>query len=312
MHKELGLSLSGDELSRCAEEPSCLQVWTTARVLMNEVVRITDVIGSWNMTENGVGNVCHVNAGKDVAFCHIPSDVYKSGTSWLALGVPVDAPNQKPLPVAVRCHDMGPSNHNPPCHLLAGNEFMAARLENIDTQMQVMQRQSQGSVKTMAPTVVSLGWHEASPVSVTIMGDGKCLDVGGGEAVDGAPVQLWTCLGNNNQIWERAFVPWADSIGFYGASHKPTHCLDVPGANLVAGQEMWLWDCGSNFGTQDWLLDARVAINADRPTQLKLTIDDQQWCLERTNLDDGSRPTIQTCNGSPQQDWNIIRNSMLV
>merc|ERR1711904_655440 len=132
LQREFGLAMSGEELFRCAADPACLQVWTTDDALMDKQIRITDVIGSWSMTEKGVGNVCHVNAGKDVAFCHVPSDAYKSGLSWLALGVPVDAPSQRPLPVAVRCHDMGPSSHDAPCHLLAGNEFMAARLDRMD------------------------------------------------------------------------------------------------------------------------------------------------------------------------------------
>merc|ERR1712232_417014 len=50
-----------------------------------------------------------------------------------------DAPEEKSLPVAVRCHDMSLSmqdmeDHNmvsSSCHLLSGNEFMAARPESI-------------------------------------------------------------------------------------------------------------------------------------------------------------------------------------
>merc|ERR1711865_898679 len=107
--------------------------------LSGKTIRITDVIASWNMSETGVGNACHVNVNKDLALCHIPSDIYKTGIAWMAVGSPVDAPEEKSLPVAVRCHDMSLSmqdmeDHNmvsSSCHLLSGNEFMAARPESI-------------------------------------------------------------------------------------------------------------------------------------------------------------------------------------
>merc|ERR1719446_244556 len=172
LQSETGLAMSSDELFRCAQEPSCLQVWTTADALTGKTVRITEILGSWSMSETGVGNVCHVNARRDVAYCHVPSDAYKSGLSWLAMGVPVDMPLQEPLPVGVRCHDMGPSSRDAPCHLLSGNEFMAAQLANIDARIGTFNGQVLGTAA--GPEIVSLGWG-SEPASGTIMGGSQCL-----------------------------------------------------------------------------------------------------------------------------------------
>jgi len=301
---EFGFPMSSDELFKCSAEPSCLQVWTTASSLMDKTVRITDVIGSWSMTETGVGNVCHVNVGKNVAFCHVPSDPYKSGLSWLALGVPTDAPDQEPLPVAVRCHDMGPSNHDAPCHLLAGNEFMAARLDDLDVYSQVRKGDGHSSVEEIGSRVVSLGWW-AHASNVTVSANGKCLDVGGGQALNGAPVQLWTCLQNSNQRWNTQLsVPWTSNLHFIGDHGSPSEtmmCLDVPGANLVAGQTMWIWEC-SSVPTQGWIQAENSAF--------MLRVDDQEWCLERPDDNDGSLPVIQPCSDSPQQEWWVQRSGV--
>jgi hypothetical protein len=322
LQKEFGLAMSEDELFKCAAEPSCLQVWTTASGLMDKTVRITDVIGSWNMTEIGVGNVCHVNIGKDVAFCHVPSDAYKTGISWLALGVSVDAPHEKPLPVAVRCHDMGPSHGDAPCHLLAGNEFMAARFESIDRYTQIMQGDDQHLMTGRPSIIVPLGWcsscyrYDCLLTGGFVNGAGlQCLDVAGGTSVDGAMIQSWSCIGNANQNWavtgdnyeaktvhhiEGKLKFGGDNYGIIGQG-APTHCLDVPGGNLVAGQTMWLWTCDNSISTQNWWVG---------PDGLQLKVGDEMWCLERPDNNDGSLPTLQLCPSRLQEatkmGWNVI------
>jgi len=341
LQSETGLTMSVDELFECAQQTQCQQIWTTADALTGKTVRITTVLSSWNMSETGVGNVCHVDAQRDVAYCHVPADPYKSGLSWLAMGVPVDSPQQEPLPVGIRCHDMGPSSQDAPCHLLSGNEFMAARVENMDTYL------ASGGVEITNTTtndiVVSLGWTGSLEQQGAVYG-GMCLDVGGGISVNGAPVQMWSCLGNDNQKWTSTlFNPMnrQGALGFSGDCQgdkrgagnvfpRVTHCLAVPGGNLEAGQAVWIWECdGSDF--QDWQWTTEYVPDPACPTcpGPHLTSNGRQhlsltaypsWCLERPSIStfaggqlrqmgDGGHPFIAPCSDSELQLWLFPQTS---
>lgn len=226
----------------------------------------------------------------------------------------MDAPHEKPLPVAVRCHDMGPSHRDAPCHLLAGNEFMAARFESIDSYTQITQSDDQNLMAGRTSIIVPLGWcslcyrYDFLLTGGFVNGAGlQCLDVAGGMSVDGAIIQSWSCIGNANQNWAVTgdgivhHVEGKLKFGGDNAGHGgPTHCLDVPGGNLVAGQTMWLWTCDDSISTQNWWVG---------PDGLQLTVGDEMWCLERPDSNDGSLPTLQLCKELQEftkRGWNVI------
>jgi hypothetical protein len=245
------------------------------------------------MSETGVGNVCHVKSDHNVAFCHVPFDAYKSGLSWLAMGVPLDTPLQKPLPVAVRCHDMGPSIHDAPCHLLSGNEFMAARTDHIDTHVQGSASQIPATASTA--TVVSLGWHSGGYPG-TLVGGSMCLDLAGGACASGAPVQMWSCNGLSNQSWESKLFdkeePSESSIQFHHSYDETGCCLDVPGGNVADGQEMWVWEC--NYGSNQeftWSGNGQLRLGANF-----------DYCLE-WSYNEGGHPFMAFCSDSETQVW---------
>jgi len=260
LRKETGLTLSGEDWFRCAQDPDCFEVWTTASALMNNTIRITDVVGSWNMSETGVGNACHVNIARDHAMCHIPSDPYKHGISWMALGVPVDTPMQKALPVALRCHDMCPTSDVSQCHVLAGNEFMAAQTVNIHFYTQG-EKDSALTAVVDHPSIHIDKLHYPSPyhtyLTDTCQGykgsqmsgympcyspniivhtpSRRCLGVA--DNSNGAPLEVNHCTqGNLNQQW--LFDSNAQSLTL--ASGK---CVDAPGGNINAAQLLELWEC---------------------------------------------------------------------
>jgi hypothetical protein len=271
-----------------------LEVWTTADALTGKTVRITQILGSWSMSETGVGNVCHVKADHNVAFCHVPFDKYKSGLSWLAMGVPVDMPLDKPLPVAVRCHDMGPSSHDAPCHLLSGNEFMAAQIDHINTHLP--SGASQIPTTASDATVVSLGWAPDYTPHALHSGS-MCLDLAGGACVNGAPVQMWECNGLSRQNWDSSLfdgsdAPLAGQIrSLSGPDPDDWCCLDVPGGNVANGQEMWVWDCENSPTVFGW---------SGNSLQLQ---SNPEYCLEQNPYDEGGRPFLAFCSGSEAQVW---------
>lgn len=290
----------------------------------------------------GVGNVCHVTANRDAAFCHRPSDAYKSGSSWLALGVPVDSPLDAPLPVAVRCHDMGPISQDAPCHLLSGNEFMAVQVENIDTYAQSDQTEIQGI--TAETQIVSLGWHPPpcpekppAPSKFNWQNDGGlCLDVAGGVGSNGAPVQMWDCNGLDTQVWLQkpndrvgCQFPWpTNGSPTYGGADTPPgqpgkYCLGVPGDNVVEGQTLKLWDCSQSPSKLGWLKPywhPRGSWKSGHPTgghDLRVIFSDET-CFDKSTgqfhdhckslcveaADEGSSPFLAACSGSDTQMWD--------
>lgn len=246
------------------------------------------------------------------AFCHRDGDPYKSGISWLAFGVPIDQQNQTALPVAVRCHSLGPTRDDAPCHLLAGFELMMARMEAI------RQHRTGTSVMVSAdstvPTVVSLGWgsprvnYQAGSISK----HGKCLrGPERGEERNGAMVELWDCddftHGHRFQFDSDGRIRYAFEA-FDGLDDN--FCLDVPGGNLVEGQTVWLWECVDGLATQQWGHDhdgAAIFLNDGES--------DAYWCLqfpqgnENGDWPDGDVPVIAPCDGSFWQQWMGCRES---
>jgi hypothetical protein len=85
---------------------------------------------------------------------------------------------------------------------------------------------------------------------------GKCVDVSGVSYSDGAPLQLWDCLGEGqtNQIWNIVPIagqpPWFASI----AKHSGK-CMDVAGASPNNGARVQQWGCYWG-GNQQWLWQA--------------------------------------------------------
>lgn len=78
----------------------------------------------------------------------------------------------------------------------------------------------------------------------TVRALGKCLDVAGGSAADGAVVQLYACNGTNAQKWT------------YTAAHDLTNvgankCLDAKGNSSADGTRLQLWTCGGG-ANQKW------------------------------------------------------------
>jgi hypothetical protein len=80
---------------------------------------------------------------------------------------------------------------------------------------------------------------------------GLCLDARGG-AVNGTPVQQWTCSGISNENWE----PGEDTGDIIPplisrVSGTSSHCLDMPGAQKVVGLSMQIYRCNGTVA-QEW------------------------------------------------------------
>jgi hypothetical protein len=72
-----------------------------------------------------------------------------------------------------------------------------------------------------------------------------CIDLPGGNARNGARLQIWDCNGSANQIWNPVLVDpkgvWGPFVIQYAA--EPSKCIDIAGGNLKDGATLQLWDC---------------------------------------------------------------------
>jgi streptogrisin C len=108
--------------------------------------------------------------------------------------------------------------------------------------------------------------------------------VPGGNFVDGAPLQAWTCNDTAAQHWQNVG-------GTFQAGGK---CMDVAGANTADGTTVQLANCNGNQAQQFVLNGAGdlVSLLANK------CVDISGW-----NNSDGARLIIWPCTGGANQKW---------
>jgi large repetitive protein len=125
---------------------------------------------------------------------------------------------------------------------------------------------------------------------------GFCLDNTDGLAVDGNPIQIWSCLGNADQGWK--YVPSVNGVtGDYQLENSNGLCLDDPGDSIRNGTKVQLWSClgdASQTWTQATVGDYVEYVNTANGL-----------CLDNTGdaLTDGNRVQVWDCNGDLAQQW---------
>jgi streptogrisin C len=114
--------------------------------------------------------------------------------------------------------------------------------------------------------------------------NGKCIDVPGGNFVDGARLQMWTCNGTAAQRW-------ASVGGTFQAGGK---CMDVAGASTADGTPIQLANCNGHRAQQFVLNGAGdlVSVLANK------CVDIGGW-----NGNDGAQLIIWPCHGGANQKW---------
>ncbi|GAA1287143.1 ThuA domain-containing protein [Saccharothrix xinjiangensis] len=113
---------------------------------------------------------------------------------------------------------------------------------------------------------------------------GKCVDVNGGSAADGAKVQLWTCNGGVNQRWTAN-----------GSTLRALDkCLDAAGT--ANGAAVRLWTC-TGGGAQNWAAGANGSLVHPQSGR----------CLDANGggSADGTQLIIWSCHGGANQRWTL-------
>ncbi|MET3904796.1 family 16 glycosylhydrolase [Paenarthrobacter sp. 4246] len=126
----------------------------------------------------------------------------------------------------------------------------------------------------------------ASAAGTRIQGyAGRCIDVAGRQAVDGAQLQLWDCDTAASEQWTFAADGTIRSLG---------KCMDVAWGSTSNGARIQLTGCNGNAAQKFVLNDAGDLVNP----QANKCVDVADW-----NPSNGARLQLWDCAGSANQKW---------
>jgi GH25 family lysozyme M1 (1,4-beta-N-acetylmuramidase) len=150
---------------------------------------------------------------------------------------------------------------------------------------------------------VAFTWTVTMPSSTGPVGPvrldlgGKCLDDVGNSAADGTTAEIWTCNGGSAQSWRYVQD---------GTLRIHTKCLTVP-AGAVDGWKVRLRPC-TDGARQQWQLAYPRAVNpslGSRPTMLRNRGSGKCLADPNSNMTNGTRVVISSCNGNRNQAWTL-------
>jgi hypothetical protein len=136
-------------------------------------------------------------------------------------------------------------------------------------------------------------------------GGGTCLDAGGGNRADGAPVRQWACnAGDAYQQWtvvsSVGALPVLRNVG-------TGTCLDWDGTKVGNAQPIFQWTCDAADGGQQFWFLGSGRMNTDGSAQALMQNSHDGTCVDadRTSHANGAPIRRWTCNGSDGfQMWN--------
>jgi hypothetical protein len=116
----------------------------------------------------------------------------------------------------------------------------------------------------------------------------SCLDVTGGAATQGTPVQLWDCNGTLAQRWT------FNAQGELRSGLSSSLCLDVTGGATAQGTGVQIYGCNGT-AAQRWTKVGNTFRSALAPN----------LCLDVFNASSapGTKIQIWECNGTAAQNW---------
>jgi beta-glucanase (GH16 family) len=134
--------------------------------------------------------------------------------------------------------------------------------------------------------VRAYAWNSSSGGAGAIVGyANKCIDVPGGNPVDGARLQIWDCNGTPAQSWTFAADGTVRALG---------KCMDVAWGSTSDGAAIQLVGCNGNPAQQFRLTAAGDLVNP----QADKCVDVTDW-----NTANGAPLQLWQCTGGANQKW---------
>jgi hypothetical protein len=153
-----------------------------------------------------------------------------------------------------------------------------------------------GSTATPAPA--------PTPTPVAIAGalaaghSGKCLDVFGASAADGALIDQWSCTGGSNQQWTTRDLGQSRVALVSKASGK---CLDIPAYSTADGVQLQQYTCNGGLN-QAWV----VATATDGSRKFTSVSSGKCLAVAASGTADGAKVVQASCVASAaSQRWTV-------
>jgi hypothetical protein len=146
--------------------------------------------------------------------------------------------------------------------------------------------------------------HAQDEFIVTIhSSEGLCLDIEGASSSDGATVLVYGCHRRDNQSFElRLADSDRDDEWFTARAEHSGQCLDIKSNSRGTGANLIQWPC---HGRDNQSFDFRPVSRGSNVGEIRVM--HSGLCLDAGSNRERSKVTQQTCNGSSQQRWTIIR-----
>ena len=124
----------------------------------------------------------------------------------------------------------------------------------------------------------------------TIVGgqSGRCVDITGSTATNGAAAQLWDCHGGTNQRFTHTSGKQLQVFG--------TKCLDASNRGTTNGTAVVIWDCNGQTN-QQWNVNANGTITG---VQSGLCLD-----ANGAATANGTKLILWSCGGGANQQWSL-------
>jgi beta-glucosidase len=146
---------------------------------------------------------------------------------------------------------------------------------------------SSRDIRLTGSVTVAAGEEVVSPRGQVTGIGGKCVDVTGGDAANGTPIQLYDCNGTAAQRWSVTPDGTLEALG---------KCLDVAGGATANGSPVQLYECNGS-GAQQWEPAAGGTLRNPQSGR----------CLDATGESsaNGTRLIIWDCHGGTNQRWAL-------
>lgn len=118
-----------------------------------------------------------------------------------------------------------------------------------------------------------------------------CLDVAGGNVINGATMQVWAC----NGMPQQNFI-WCSDGRIVSAKDK-RYCVDVPGGDPTQATDLQIWECNSRAG-QYWKYDSNTMAVFPASVGEKMCMD-----IEHGSAQAGTKVNTFACTPGTGEKW---------
>ncbi|MFB9250487.1 lectin [Sphaerisporangium melleum] len=149
---------------------------------------------------------------------------------------------------------------------------------------------AQGNRSAESKSLVRQGNGGGNQQNGTIVGaqSGRCVDITGGTATNGAQAQLWDCNGATSQ---RFTYTSGKQLQVFG-----NKCLDANNQGTSNGTQVIIWDCNGQTN-QQWNVNSSGTITG---VQSGLCLD-----ANAAGTANGTKLILWSCNGGTNQQWSV-------